>query len=373
MFIHPVNVSNLIRKGSTSLVAFQPTGLRNFSFSSRSPFSSQHSSSAISRNAAAAAVAISIAVWINHTSSSLPSNQSLLVQCHGCSDRGLSNDSRRPKSVAELWKSLVSDSSNKHAQPDVDLDKLPVYTAEEVAQRDGSQADSEKRIWISLGGLVFDVTDFIPFHPGGTQRISRAAGAALEPYWILHQQHYDTAEPMESLTPLLIGRLDPKDQERVDAEVEELQRLQDQFELTVSISSMAAEDAHSVNNKAIKLSLKDIHALPKTDLQGQIGCPQKQSRRPVSTNLFGGVRMEELLQLLGMGEMARAAATLKFTFHAMDGETVTADGCDNYQDILICYEMNGAPLTQQQGFPLRVMVPGKRVIKWVQSIRIIFE
>jgi DMSO/TMAO reductase YedYZ molybdopterin-dependent catalytic subunit len=57
----------------------------------------------------------------------------------------------------------------------------------------------------------------------------------------------------------------------------------------------------------------------------------------------------------------------------MDGETVTADGCDNYQDILICYEMNGAPLTQQQGFPLRVMVPGKRVIKWVQSIRIIFE
>ena len=111
--------------------------------------------------------------------------------------------------------------------------------------------------------------------------------------------------------------------------------------------------------------------MPKTDVLGQVGCPRNQDRNPVSTNLFGGVRMEELLKRLGVtDDLESSSSNLQFTFRAMDGETVIVKDVDNYQDILVCYEMNGAPITQQRGFPLRIMVPGKRVIKWVKSIEI---
>lgn len=69
---------------------------------------------------------------------------------------------------------------------------------------------------MSFGGLVFDVSDFIPLHPGGSQRISRAAGAAVEPFWHLQQQHYETEEPLRILKSLVIGRLAEADQQVID-------------------------------------------------------------------------------------------------------------------------------------------------------------
>ena len=81
--------------------------------------------------------------------------------------------------------------------------------------------------------------------------------------------------------------------------------------------------------------------------------------------------MDELLTRVGL--RTGQSNNFQFTFHAMDGENVSVQDIPNYQDILICYEMNGAPLTQRRGFPLRVMVPGKRVIKWVKSIEIMAQ
>jgi sulfite oxidase len=42
-------------------------------------------------------------------------------------------------------------------------------------------------------------------------------------------------------------------------------------------------------------------------------------------------------------------------------------------EVLIAYEMNGAPLTPEHGFPLRVVVPGyigARSVKWLTGIRV---
>jgi hypothetical protein len=53
------------------------------------------------------------------------------------------------------------------------LDTLPVYESDFVAQHNGEDGT---RIWMTYGGIVYDVTDFIPNHPGGSEQIMKAAG-----------------------------------------------------------------------------------------------------------------------------------------------------------------------------------------------------
>lgn len=52
-------------------------------------------------------------------------------------------------------------------------DTLPTYTAEFVAEHNGEDGT---RIWMTYGGIVYDVTDFIPNHPGGSEQILKASG-----------------------------------------------------------------------------------------------------------------------------------------------------------------------------------------------------
>jgi hypothetical protein len=66
-------------------------------------------------------------------------------------------------------------------EPDEVADaSLPIYTSAQVATHDGKKTN---RVWMSYGGYVYDVTDFIENHPGGQQKILLAAGGAIEPYW----------------------------------------------------------------------------------------------------------------------------------------------------------------------------------------------
>jgi hypothetical protein len=58
-------------------------------------------------------------------------------------------------------------------QESVDIDAMPEYTSEQVAKHDGQNGAS---MWMSYGGVVYDVTDFIVNHPGGSEKISTAAG-----------------------------------------------------------------------------------------------------------------------------------------------------------------------------------------------------
>lgn len=50
-----------------------------------------------------------------------------------------------------------------------EMDKQPIYTSDQVAENDGSDG---KPIWMSYGGVVYDVTDFISNHPGGSEKVS---------------------------------------------------------------------------------------------------------------------------------------------------------------------------------------------------------
>jgi len=101
-------------------------------------------------------------------------------------------------------------------------DNLPTYTMSQVANFNGqlSPSNPNKRIWMSYGGLVYDVTEFVANHPGGSEKILMGAGGAIEPYWYLYRQHFASDLPLNLLSKMLIGQLHPADQDRIDEQME---------------------------------------------------------------------------------------------------------------------------------------------------------
>lgn len=76
---------------------------------------------------------------------------------------------------SDVGKENFLDTVNAH-----DVDSMPVYTSDQVAANNG---DDGTPVWMTYGGVVYDVTDFIANHPGGSEKILQAAGSAIEPYW----------------------------------------------------------------------------------------------------------------------------------------------------------------------------------------------
>ena len=61
---------------------------------------------------------------------------------------------------------------------------MTVFTVEQVAQH-----NKEGDIWVIIGGNVYDVTKFLPDHPGGKQAVLLYAGKdATEEFDMLHDR-----------------------------------------------------------------------------------------------------------------------------------------------------------------------------------------
>ncbi len=61
---------------------------------------------------------------------------------------------------------------------------MSIYTAEEV-----SKHNKEDDCWVIIGGEVYDVTSFLPDHPGGKRAILLFAGKdATEEFDMLHDR-----------------------------------------------------------------------------------------------------------------------------------------------------------------------------------------
>jgi hypothetical protein len=58
---------------------------------------------------------------------------------------------------------------------------LPIYTRADVA----SHKTPETGIWVSFKSGVYDITNFVEVHPGGT-KINMAFGGAIDPFWMVY-------------------------------------------------------------------------------------------------------------------------------------------------------------------------------------------
>lgn len=82
---------------------------------------------------------------------------------------------------------------------------LPAFRLSEVRKHDATSPNP----WVTLEDKVYDITDWVPAHPGG-EVILRAAGGSVDPYWdifAIHKQPY----VREILDSYLIGYVDLAD------------------------------------------------------------------------------------------------------------------------------------------------------------------
>ena len=117
----------------------------------------------------------------------------------------------------------------------------------------------------------------------------------------------------------------------------------------------------------LTLTLNDIKALPKTEVIFDFKCVEGWSQ----VTHWGGVRFSDFLKKYGL-----AAQSGQKYVGMITPDTTYYVGVDMpsmlQPQTLLCYEMNGLPLPQNQGAPLRLIIPVKYGIKHLKRIGTIY-
>jgi DMSO/TMAO reductase YedYZ molybdopterin-dependent catalytic subunit len=123
--------------------------------------------------------------------------------------------------------------------------------------------------------------------------------------------------------------------------------------------------------RPLTLSYGDVQARPRAELMRTLEC----IGNPVGGNQIGNANWAGfwLADLLAEAEVKSEAKRARF--EAADGyETSVLLEWITQPGVLMAYEMNGAPLTTEHGFPLRIFMPGlygQKMPKWITRIEFI--
>jgi DMSO/TMAO reductase YedYZ molybdopterin-dependent catalytic subunit len=125
-------------------------------------------------------------------------------------------------------------------------------------------------------------------------------------------------------------------------------------------------------DKPLKLSLSDLRGLPSTTEYVTMECISNNvGGELMSTGSFTGVSLRELLSTAGPQARGTWAA-----FKARDGyaESLPMSLIQGAPEILVAYDLDGAPLPMGHGFPARMLIPGHYGMKgpkWLDSIAVV--
>ena len=115
------------------------------------------------------------------------------------------------------------------------------------------------------------------------------------------------------------------------------------------------------------LTLNDIMALPKTEVVFDFKCVEGWSQ----VTWWGGVRFADFLKKYNLAPQTG----MSYVGLVTPDETYYA-GLDMpsmlQPQTLLCYEMNGKLLPQEQGYPLRLIIPVKYGIKHLKRIGVMY-
>ncbi|KAF9420362.1 hypothetical protein HW555_003423 [Spodoptera exigua] len=304
---------------------------------------------------------------------------------------------------------------------------LPTYRAEEI-----SKHNSKKSFWVTYKNGVYDVTSFLPSHPGGDQ-IMNAGGYSIEPFWNVYGMH-KTKEIYALLESYRIGNLHEDDM--VDLSDEELwvkEPIRDKRLIVKTSKPFNAEipaklqvahfdtpnelfyvrqhmpvpeldsSEHRVrvtikNGQTVtrEFSLQQLDQFPRTAVRAALMCAgnrrseMNEQVKPVkgiswqggaiSNAVWEGVLLIDVLKACGLEDTSTAGKHVIFTGSDIDATGVNfstsiplEQALNPKNRILLATHMNGAVLPPDHGYPLRVIVPGApavRSVKWLESITI---
>lgn len=329
--------------------------------------------------------------------------------------------------------SRVDDAKGAAQATSQSVEKSNRYIRLEELKRHGKGSE-DGSLWVSRGTGVYDITEFVENHPGGTV-IMRAAGGALEPYWSVFSFH---ARPdiLDILEELRIGDVDPKDlvDGKVPASAIEdpfegdparderlIQRTQkpcnaetpmeslqpyittnetfftrnhlwvpksepDKWEVTVELPDGSTK---SYLLPELKKKFKECTITATLQCSGNRRSHMTANSRStnglqwdagaISNAEWTGVRLRDVLKDAGLpvDDLPDYAKHAQFYGNEGYGASIPIDkACDRRGDVLLAYEMNGKPLPADHGAPLRVLVPGNvaaRSVKWVSRVIIADE
>ena len=287
-----------------------------------------------------------------------------------------------------------------------------------------------ERVWVIKDDRVYDITEWIPSHPGG-EVILRAAGGKIDQYWKIFTIH-QKKEVYDILEEYFIGVVDPQD--LVDGQIpaesvqdpfttdperdsrlrvlterpcnaetptEELQdfltpnevfyvrnhlwtplfKTEAEYKLTVEMSD-GEETEYSMEDLRTKFRAHTITAV--LQCSGNRRSHTNKESRPTQGLPWGvggignaewtGVKLRDVLKDAGLPVDDLPADVKHAQFHAAEayGASIPIEkAVDKRGDVLLAYQMNGRDLPRDHGYPLRVIVPGHvaaRSVKWVQRI-----
>ena len=121
----------------------------------------------------------------------------------------------------------------------------------------------------------------------------------------------------------------------------------------------------------LALTLKDIRARPSFSEYITLSCISNPVGGDlISTTLYTGIRLKDLLEEAGLQSGAGELA-----IESIDGfyESVSTQDMMDPRTLLV-YEMNGEPLPQEHGYPLRIYIPnryGMKQPKWITHMQVI--
>lgn len=305
-------------------------------------------------------------------------------------------------------------------------DDLPTFRMEEVKKH----GRDNERIWVTYQKGVYDITDFIESHPGGS-KILLAAGASIEPYWDIYQQHKNQ-EIVELLEELRIGNLDERDiVEEEYHDDEDLYRNDPKRHPALLVNSQKPFNAETpaelimdnfftpndlffVRNhmpvpdvdvkkhrlmiegisikQPIVLSVEDLkHKFTQVSINATLQCAGNRRvdmaklKKVQGLNWKGtaignakwtGVRLREVLIRAGVDPNDKRIKHVIFRGCDMDDEGNAYEASITFEkamrdEVIIAYSMNDQDIPRDHGYPLRLIAPGivgARQVKYLTSI-----